>query len=362
MAKFSIQRLALPMVIAAALLPASAQAGVKEGVDAWQARDYGKAIAEWRGPSAAGDPDAQFNLAQAYKLGRGVPVDMKMAQSLYEKAAAQGHEQAQANLGLILFQNGDRKAAMPWIQKAASRGEPRAQYVLGTAHFNGDLAARDWPRAYALMTRAAAAGLPQASRSLAEMDKYIPIGQRQQGVALARDYATAEAGSGPDDVRTVAAEPTAPPAIRNVPLPGGTPSRSMTADATPAAKPPTPRGTAAATPPPRPLPPRALPVAPPPRAAMASRPPMPARPAPVPAVAAGGAWRVQLGAFGTPAAAQAAWASMRAAPGLSGLRPMLIKAGAVVRLQAGTLPSRAAAASACAGAARVAKGCFPVAP
>jgi cell division septation protein DedD len=362
MGKFSIDRLAWPMVIAAALLPASAQAGVKEGVDAWQARDYGKAIAEWRGPSAAGDPDAQFNLAQAYKLGRGVPVDMKMAQSLYEKAAAQGHEQAQANLGLILFQNNDRKAAMPWIQKAADRGEPRAQYVLGTAHFNGDLAPRDWPRAYALMTRAAAAGLPQASRSLAEMDKYIPIGQRQQGVSLARDFTTTESTFAPDDVRNVAtAAAPPPPAIRNVPLPGGTPTRPMTADARPPR--PAPPRVAAAAPPPRPIPARAAPAVPPPppRTAVAARPPMPPRAVPAPAATAGG-WKVQLGAFGTPAAAQAAWASMRAAPGLSGLRPILVKAGAVTRLQAGSLPSRAAAASACAGAARVAKGCFPVAP
>jgi cell division septation protein DedD len=362
MSRISIDRLAIAALIAAALFPVAAQAGVKEGVDAWQARDYAKAIAEWRGPSAAGDPDAQFNLAQAYKLGRGVPVDMKMAQSLYEKAAAQGHEQAQANLGLILFQNGDRKAAMPWIQKAANRGEPRAQYVLGTAHFNGDLAPRDWPRAYALMTRAAAAGLPQASRSLSEMDKYIPIGQRQQGVAIARDFASAEPGAGPDDVR-VATTAGAPPAIRNVPLPGGTPPRTMTADATPAPRPVRPRVAAAAPPPRPPVPPRAVPAAPPPpRVAVAARPPVPARPAPVPAGGGAGGWRVQLGAFGTPAAAQAAWASMRAAPGLAGLRPMLTKAGAVVRLQAGSLPSRAAAASACAGAARVAKGCFPVAP
>jgi TPR repeat protein len=358
MAKFSIDRWAWSVALAAAFLPAMASAGVKEGVDAWQAGNFGKAIAEWRGPSAAGDPDAQFNLAQAYKLGRGVPADMKMAQSLYEKAAAQGHEQAQANLGLILFQNGDRRTAMPWIQKAAARGEPRAQYVLGTAHFNGDLAPRDWPRAYALMTRAAAAGLPQASRSLAEMDKYIPIGQRQQGVAIARDFAAAEP-LGTDELRNVAQAPSAAPP-RTVPNPPA--SRTMTTQAAPPPRPAPPRVAAAAPPsPPRPVEARPMPAAPvPPRAVVAARPP--ARPVPAPAVAAGGGWKVQLGAFGTPAAAQAAWASMRGAPSLSGLRPMLVKAGTVVRLQAGSLPSRAAAANACAGAARVAKGCFPVAP
>src|SRR5688500_1742372 len=104
---------ALLMALSAPALTSPANAGVKEGVDAWQAGNYAMAIAEWRGPAQAGDADAQFNLAQAYKLGRSVPVDLKLAQDWYQKAAIQGHEQAQTNLGLILFQNGDRKGAMP---------------------------------------------------------------------------------------------------------------------------------------------------------------------------------------------------------------------------------------------------------
>lgn len=60
-----------------AALPALAD--VKAGVDAWQQGDYAKAIAEWRPLANAGDPDAQFNLGQAYKLGRGVPADLNSA-------------------------------------------------------------------------------------------------------------------------------------------------------------------------------------------------------------------------------------------------------------------------------------------
>src|SRR5436190_2199780 len=82
-------------------------------------------------------------------------------------AAPQGHVEAQANYGLLLFQNGRRREAMPWIEQAANRGDPRAQYVFGTALYNGDLVAVDLPRAYAMMTRAAAAGLPPAVSQLA---------------------------------------------------------------------------------------------------------------------------------------------------------------------------------------------------
>ena len=60
-------------LLALAAVPAGAD--VKAGWDAWQRGDYRSAVEEWRGPAIAGDADAQFNLGQAYKLGRGVPVD-----------------------------------------------------------------------------------------------------------------------------------------------------------------------------------------------------------------------------------------------------------------------------------------------
>ncbi|MEQ1548002.1 MAG: tetratricopeptide repeat protein, partial [Chakrabartia sp.] len=176
------------------LLAASpAFADVKEGVDAWERGDYPTAIKEWRPFAIKGDPDAQFNLAQAYRFGRGVDIDMKQAEDWYRKAANQGHFQAEDNLGLIMFQNGDRQNAMPVIERSAARGDPRAQYVLGTALYNGDHMKQDWVRAYALMTRASAAGLPRASASLAQLDQYIPLEQRQKGLAMARSLELASA-------------------------------------------------------------------------------------------------------------------------------------------------------------------------
>ena len=58
-----------------ALAAAPALADVKTGVDAWSRGDYAVAVREWEGPAAAGDPDAMFNLGQAYRLGRGVVVN-----------------------------------------------------------------------------------------------------------------------------------------------------------------------------------------------------------------------------------------------------------------------------------------------
>lgn len=167
----------------ALLAGGSAHAGVEDGVRKWRAGDYTGAVAEWRKPAEKGERDAQFNLGQAYKLGRGVPADPDKAVELYRKAAAQGHEPAEANLGWLLFQQGKREEAIPLLQRAAARGDAHGQYLLGIAYFNGDALPRDWPRAYRLMTAAAATGLPQAKDALISMEARIPLAERQKALA-----------------------------------------------------------------------------------------------------------------------------------------------------------------------------------
>ena len=162
-----------------------ASADVRAGVDAWASGDYPAAVAQWRDLAARGDADAQFNMAQAYRLGRGVERDMDRARELYRLASEQGHIKAADNYGLLLFQDGRREAALPFLDAAVERGDPRAQYLLGIAHFNGDLVEKDWVRAYALLTLANAAGLPQAPPALAQMDDFIPLEQRQEAQLLA---------------------------------------------------------------------------------------------------------------------------------------------------------------------------------
>lgn len=330
-----------------AVLASSAEATVKDGVDAWQAGNYAKAITEWRQPAEQGDADAQFNLGQAYKLGRGVPMDSKIAQSWYVKAAEQGHEQAQANLGLIMFQGGDRKGAVPWIIKAAQQGEPRAQYVLGTAMFNGDLVARDWPRAYALMTRAAASGLPQAATSLQQMDGYISIADRQAGAALAREM---EKGGS----FTVAMAPS-----MTSTLPAKSPAAKPAAPKTP----PAPKIAAA-----KPAPIASAPTMP---ASSPSKPaqatPKPPAPAPTPAAStatpsSSDGWKVQVGAYGSQAAAQKAWEDASKGDAVRGKTPDYIPVGALTRLRIGPFAGKAEANSACQALQKAKFNCFPVAP
>ncbi|NNC72986.1 MAG: hypothetical protein HKN78_08945 [Sphingomonadaceae bacterium] len=326
MGKKSSGLLVTALILAAMALPA--QAGVQEGVDAWRNGDYARAVAEWQPLADNGDPDAQFNLGQAYKLGRGVPQDTERAQQLFGNAARQGHLQAEANYGLIHFQNGNREEAMPYIIRAANRGEPRAQYIYGTALFNGDLAPRDWPRAYAMMTGAAAAGLPQANASIEQMDRYIPLDQREAGREMAERMA----------------EATAPVEIASAPPPATAP---VTRPAPQTAPRPTPPVSRPSTPPP--------PASPP----VNSRPTPQPTPPPAPAAARSGDWRIQLGAFRQRSGAEAHWRNVsRRVSQIAGLQPYLVRAGPYTRLQAGPFATQAEAQRACNAARRGGSDCI----
>ena len=405
--------LAFPLALAS-MLAAPALADVKQGVDAWQAGNYQAAVAEWRPLAIAGDADAQFNLGQAYKLGRGVPTDLNQAEAWYRRAAKQGHLQAEDNLGLVLFTANRRQEAMPFITRSAARGEPRAQYVLGTAHFNGDLAAEDWPRAYALTKRASDAGLAIASARLVQLDNLIPLEQRQRGLAMLPDIERGE-----QQARLAAVSAAAPPApkpapasaIKTASLPASTPGSSYTpppvikpqAVPLPAPKvpepirsvavPPSPVASAAAAaaaeatadavaatsqpgttyaPPPESgtLPPKPETVQP------AKTAPAPAKPAPVKAEPAKTApapalarvhngtaspWRAQLGAFGVEANARNLWAALEKKTGaFAGRTPHLVKTGKLTRLQAGGFANKAEADSFCAALRKDGQACLVV--
>lgn len=282
--------------------PISAQS-VKAGIEAWQQANYAGAVAIWRPLAEKGDADAQFNLGQAYRLGRGVAINLSAAKTWFGRAAAKGHLDAQTTLGLLLFQNGDQPEGLKWLKQAAARGEPRALLVYGTALVNGDGVTQDPVLGYAYVTRSAAQGLEPARQTLSQLDEILPIADRKRGTAIARDLASAQpSASRPAQAAAKAAPPAPKPAkIAAAPV------------KTPGARPP---------------------KATPPKSATASAP-------------ASGNWRIQLGAFSHRGSAEALYAKLSGNPALAGRRAFYIPAGAVTRLQAGPFESKAAADSAC---------------
>lgn len=328
----------------AAILSTPVWADTKAGVDAWTRGDYPGAVKEWQADAAQGDADALFNLGQAYKLGKGVKQDLTRAEALFGQAAAMGHLQAADNYGLLLFQRGEHAKALPYIRAAADRGDPRAQYLLGIMHFNGELVPKDWVRAYALVTLAQQQGLPQASTAMTQMDNYIPLDQRQQGVQLAGE---------------LAAEADATRARQLAAVDLGSQVQSGSPVTSPVSAPPM-RGpnVAAITPPPAPKPvpkpvtvhsgPPPGVVSPVPKPVIAQTPPSSPKPRPVsaPLAASSGTWRIQLGAFGQTANANALWGRVKDRPELTGHPRIDVKSGAVTKLQAGGY-SQAGAQAAC---------------
>jgi uncharacterized protein len=341
-----VLRLAIVVILTGAIIPAAARADVRQGVEAWQRGDFKQAVDEWRPLAISGDPDAQFNLGQAYKLGRGVPVDPSLAEQWFGKAAAQNHPQAIVNYALALFQNGKHDDAVPWLEKAVAQGEPRAQLVLGTMLFNGDSIARDWVRAYALIVRAAAAGIPKAAETQAQMDQYIDTDQRQKGIALARQYES-QHGIGKPIAELAGSNGSSPDAIRKTELPpSGVGGQDGGPIPTPAQVKPASTSTKTRNTPP-PKPPLANTSA---NAAVAPSP--------------GGAWRIQLGAFRDKTNARKLWEQLRRrATALATYQPYFLKSGPITRLLAGPLATNADATRLCAAVKAAAAGtaCLPVA-
>ena len=293
--------LVVAVLAAAMAAPLSAQS-VKAGIDAWQRADYSAAVAIWRPLAEGGDADAQFNLGQAYRLGRGVPLELSAAKVWFERAARSGHLDAETTLGLLVFQNGDRVGGLKWLKQAADQGEPRALLVYGTALFNGDGVAQDRVLGYAYVSRSATQGLEPAKDTLAQLDQLMSLADRQKGVAIARSTPTGSPV--PSKGRQAAA-----PSLRPKPVKVATAKISA---------------------------------------------PRPATTQPTPVT---GGWRIQLGAFSQRGAAEALYQRVSGKAALAGRGPYYVASGSITRLQVGPFASKAAASAAC-GA--IGLPCFPV--
>ena len=284
------------------------------------AQEPQRSIADLKTAASAGDVGAQFALGEAYRTGTGIAADRDQAITWYRRAADRGDNRAADALGFLLFTKGDRKTAIPLLQISAGRGDPRALYVLGTAHFNGDYVPKDWPRAYAEMRRAAAAGLPQAARSLALMEPYLSASDRAQADAIVVGMPSSGGGVVARPSVQIAQPKPAPPVIVATPAPPLPPPAITTIDL-PASKP-------AST---------------------------------TPSEAQERTWRIQLGAYGSAERAEAQWTMLAGKiPTLGRYRRVTEPAGALVRLQAAGLANREDAAALCREITATGAACFVV--
>jgi len=366
---------------------------VRQGVELWRASKWDEAVTMWLPFAEKGDADAMFNMGQAYKLGRGVVLDKVIARDWYRRAAVKAHLPAQANLGILLFQAAEKDEAVRWLKSAADRGEMRAQYVLGIVHWNGDGAAKSMPLAYAYLVRAAAQGLPEATKALNELSQVIQPLDRANGWQIATALAN-NSGVPPQFQSAILPPllnaPTAPPppvaVVASAPTaaspaaePGtGSSTAALNAASLNAANAGPAGETAMGSAPPETTTPAVLsssaapPAAPPVRMAERTVPKPAAQPpekpaqkprakAPPPPPPETG-WRIQLGSYPNQKTAMTAWTKLAAAQkrNVKGLKPKVSKFGGLYRLQVGPFPTRDEAMGGCKKLEIGKNGCFAI--
>lgn len=178
------------------LLPLHVQAGINEGIAAFENEDFDLAVVEllplaragdmramiWLGktyvegqdkPAQAvpwylkaaqkGDAEAQLRLGELYAEGLGIEQDEEQAAYWFEKAAAQGDDEAQLALGLHHEESlGDNPAAMGWYEKSARQGNAEAQYRVGLLLLGEPGIQRQPAKAWVFLSMAADDGVEEA--------------------------------------------------------------------------------------------------------------------------------------------------------------------------------------------------------
>ena len=109
----------------------------------------------------------------------------------YRKAAEQGHESAQFNLG-VMYDNGegvteDDAEAVKWYRKAAEQGYDSAQYNLGVMYAKGEGVPEDDVAAYAWFSVAAASGDDDGLFNRDRIKGYLTPSQIDRGQVMARE-------------------------------------------------------------------------------------------------------------------------------------------------------------------------------
>jgi localization factor PodJL len=148
--------------------------------------------ADWFDRAAAqGSVPAQFRLGSFYEKGFGVKKDLDAARRLYSAAAEAGNAKAMHNLAVLYAEGVDGKPdylnAAKWFRKAADYGLSDSQYNLGILYGRGIGMEPNLPEAYKWFTLAARDG---DKESAAKRDE---VGARLDAQSLAAAKQAAQA-------------------------------------------------------------------------------------------------------------------------------------------------------------------------
>ena len=123
--KQQITTLVASGVLALALVGTAIAGPFEDGQAAYRRDDYAEAVRLWGQLADQGNARAQFSLGRMYYIGQGVLRDNAKADGWYRKAAVQGFDYAQFNLGVAYEDGGlgvpqDYTLAHMWFNLASS--------------------------------------------------------------------------------------------------------------------------------------------------------------------------------------------------------------------------------------------------
>lgn len=155
--------------------------------EAYDAKDYAKALKYYQYAAEKNDSHAQVRLGYMYDMGEGVTQNYAEAMKWYLKAANQGNASAQYNIG-IMYENGhgvkqDYSEANKWYLKAAEQGNTSAQYNFGLNLYLGNGTTQNYTEALNWWLKAAKSGDADCQNNVGIMYK--------NGLGVKQDYSEA---------------------------------------------------------------------------------------------------------------------------------------------------------------------------
>jgi len=136
------------------------------------------------------DPNAEYEIAQIYGNGDGVPTSQQEEQKWLARAANHGNVQAQYEFGLALRDGRgtvqDYEEARKWMQLAAEGGNGPAQLALGLTYRTGLGTPINNVKAYVWLNVAAAQGVPGATAARDAVRPRLSPSELQEAQAEAR--------------------------------------------------------------------------------------------------------------------------------------------------------------------------------
>ena len=171
-------------------------ADLQVGRDAYDGKDYAKAVKELAPLAQQGNIDAQVLLGKMYMLGEGLPKDTDLALKWFRAASDQGNAEAEFFLGaMFLLPRKDIPQGLKWLRLSAQQGTADAQLLLGMTYLKGDDLPHDLVQADMWLHLSATRGDRFATAQYEQAERQMAPDQIEKARALAQAWSPTTAAN-----------------------------------------------------------------------------------------------------------------------------------------------------------------------